>query len=93
MGREIAVLRTLGGVQVHVSMEGHSESRAPAVTALSVHRAGQGKSWPSVGVGPEEHGAYTSWPQWPRSGLVGARFGQKAKGKAPPRPLTARVAL
>lgn len=42
-------------------MEEHSKSRTPTETALSVHREGQSKNWPSVGVGPEDHGAHSSW--------------------------------
>lgn len=42
-------------------MEEHSKSRTPTETALSVHREGQSKNWPSVGVGPEDHDAHSSW--------------------------------
>lgn len=67
-------------------MEEHSKSRTPTETALSVHREGQSKNWPSVGVGPEDHDAHLIAPgsQWPGGGLAGTRFGQEAKGRDPP---------
>lgn len=42
------------------SWRGHSD-RVPTMTTHSVHREGQGKKYPGMGIDIEELGAHNSW--------------------------------